>query len=52
MHSVMKSSLRRFEAFERRAQGLQQSSAIFPPGGSALFKFDDVPADLSAGLHL
>jgi hypothetical protein len=31
---------------------LQQSSAIFPPGGSALFKFDDVPADLSAGLHL
>jgi transposase len=48
-HEVIIAKIR---GVERRAQGLQQSSAIFRPGGSALFKFDDVPADLSAGLHL
>jgi hypothetical protein len=48
-HEVIIAKIR---GIERRGQGLQQSSGIFRPSGSALFKFDDVPADLSAGLHL
>ena len=33
-------------------QGLQQPGPIFRPGRSALFEFDDMPADLPAGLYL